>query len=169
MVRKTPGVPDEYIDIWRTMMMHPVQYHSLFISYSSKDNALAGRLHADLQANGVRCWFAHEDMKIGDKIRPRIDEAIHLQDKLLLLLSEHSIASDWVADEVEAAIEKEQRQKREILFPVRLDDAVMHTSRAWAAKLRRDTNIGDFTNWTDPHAYQAAFDRLLRDLKKADE
>lgn len=110
------GIPDEYIDTWRTAMMHPIHYHSLFISYSSKDDMLASRLHADLQVNGVRCWFAPEDMKIGDKIRPRIDEAIHLQDKLLLLLSEHSIASDWVADEVEAAIEKEQRQKRECFF-----------------------------------------------------
>jgi hypothetical protein len=53
----------------------------------------AKRLHADLQAEGVRCWFALEDMKIGDRIRQRIDEAIHLQDKLLLLLSEHSIES----------------------------------------------------------------------------
>ncbi|HEU5375784.1 MAG TPA: TIR domain-containing protein [Ktedonobacteraceae bacterium] len=54
---------------------------------------LARRLHADLQAEGVRCWFAPEDMKIGNRIRQRIDEAIHLQDKLLLLLSVHSLAS----------------------------------------------------------------------------
>jgi len=126
-------------------------------------------LHADLQANGVRCWFAPEDLKIGEKIRPRIDEAIHLQDKLLLLLSEYSIASDWVADEVEAAIEKEQRQKREVLFPVGLDDAVTQAAQAWAAKLRRSTNIGDFTRWKDPQAYQQAFEHLLRDLKKTDE
>lgn len=33
-------------------------------------------------------------MKTGDKIRPRIDEAIHLQDKLLLILSAASVASD---------------------------------------------------------------------------
>ena len=29
----------------------------------------------DLQAKDVRCWFAPEDMKIGDKIRPRLDTA----------------------------------------------------------------------------------------------
>lgn len=163
------GIPDEWIDFWRGTMMHPIQYHSLFISYSSKDEILAHRLHADLQASGVRCWFAPEDLKIGDKIRSRIDEAIHRQDKLLLLLSGHAIASDWVADEVEAAIEKEQWQKREVLFPVRLDDAVMQTTQAWATKLRRTRHIGDFTNWTDPQAYQSAFDRLLHDLKKVDE
>jgi hypothetical protein len=160
------GVPDAWIALYQAEMMHPIQYHSLFISYSSKDDMLARRLHADLQASGVRCWFAPEDLKIGTKFRQRIDEAIHLQDKLLLLLSEHSIASTWVENEVEAALEKEDRQQREVLFPVRLDDTVMQTSQAWAATLRRTRHIGDFTNWTKPEAYQSAFERLLRDLKQ---
>lgn len=149
----------------RSGTMQPVLYHSCFISYSSKDEALARQLHGDLQARGVRCWFAPEDMKIGDKIRPRIDEAIHLQDKLLLLLSEHAIASAWVEDEIESALEKEARQQREVLFPIRLDDSVMQTPQAWAATLRRTRHIGDFTQWTDSKAYQWALDRLLRDLK----
>ena len=159
------GVPDEWIDFWRAIMMHPIQYHSCFISYSSKDETLACRLHADLQANGVRCWFAPEDLKIGDKVRPRIDEAIHLQDKLLLLLSKHSIESSWVENEVEAALEKEKQQQREVLFPVCLDENVMWTSQAWAAKLRRSRHMGDFTRWTDSHTYQRAFEHLLCDLK----
>lgn len=161
------GVPDEWINIYHAQMMSPIQYHSCFISYSSRDDILARRLHADLQDQGVRCWFAPEDMKIGDKIRARIDEAIHMQDKLLLLLSKHALASTWVEDEVEAALEKEQRQQREVLFPVRLDESVMQTTQAWAAKLRRTRHIGDFTTWTDPQAYQSAFDRLLRDLKRS--
>jgi hypothetical protein len=159
------GVPDEWIEDYRARMMSPIQYHSCFISYSSKDETLARRLHADLQDHGVRCWFAPKDMKIGDKIRARIDEAIHLQDKLLLLLSEHALASTWVEDEVEAALEKERRQQREVLFPVRLDERVMQTTQAWAAKLRRTRHIGDFTNWADPQVYQQAFGLLLRDLK----
>lgn len=163
------GVPNEWIEGYRAHMMNPIQYHSLFISYSSQDDLLARRLHADLQDHGVRCWFAPDDMKIGDKIRSRIDEAIHVHEKLLLLLSEHALISNWVEDEVEAAIEKERRQQREVLFPVRLDESVMQTTQAWAAKLRRTRHIGDFTHWTDPQAYQQAFDRLLRDLKKTDE
>jgi hypothetical protein len=163
------GVPDEWIDFYRSTMMHPIQYYSVFISYSSKDEQLARRLHADLQDKGVRCWFAPEDLKIGDRFRQRIDEAIHLQDKLLLLLSEHSIGSEWVEVEVEAACEKEAREKRLVLFPVRLDECVMTTGQAWAANLRRTRHIGDFTHWTDPQAYQQAFERLVRDLKKADE
>jgi len=52
-----------------------------------------------------------------------------------------------------------------VLFPVRLDDAVMKTSEAWAAKLRRSRNIGDFRIWKDHDAYQAALKRVLRDLQ----
>lgn len=87
------GVPDEWIGYYYAHMMNPIQYHSCFISYSNQDEALARRLHADLQDQGVRCWFAPEDMKIGDRIRSRIDEAIHLQDKFLLLLSKHALSS----------------------------------------------------------------------------
>ncbi len=155
------------LDERHTRIMQPIVYHSCFISYSSKDEMLARRLHADLQDQGVRCWYAPEDLKIGDKIRSQIDEAIHLQDKLLLLLSEHSIESDWVEMEVESAIEKERSQQRGVLFPVRLDESVMQTTRPWVATLRRTRHIGDFSQWADPQAYQIAFDRLLRDMKKA--
>ena len=71
------GIPDEWIDFYRSTMMPPIQYHSCFISYAHQDDDLASRLHSDLQDHGVRCWFAPHDMRIGDKIRSRIDEAIH--------------------------------------------------------------------------------------------
>jgi hypothetical protein len=126
----------------------------------------------------VRCWFAPEDLKIGDKFRTRIDESIRLYDKLIVILTEHSIASAWVEEEVEAALEKERRlsgQKPTVgtaptvatLFPIRLDDAVMETDQAWAASLRRTRHIGDFRNWKDHDAFKKAFDRLLRDLKNS--
>jgi hypothetical protein len=53
-----------------------------------------------------------------------------------------------------------------VLFPVRLDDAVMRTKEAWAGLMRRDRNIGDFRLWKDHDAYQESFKRVLRDLTK---
>lgn len=159
------GVPDSFIEYMASLVGKPIEFYSCFISYSSKDQAFAERLHNDLQAEGVRCWFAPEDMKIGDRIRPAIDRAIQSYDKLLLVLSEHSIDSDWVEKEVETALEEERKRKTTILFPIRLDLAVMETDQAWAADIRRTRHIGDFTNWKDHDAYQKAFERLLRDLK----
>jgi hypothetical protein len=161
------GVPEQWIEelpSW-TGMLQPIQFHSCFISYSSKNQDFAERLHAALQAKGVRCWYDSEDLKIGDKIRPRITEAIRVHDKLVLILSDQSIASDWVEGEVEAALERERREKKTVLFPIRLDDAVMESSIGWASHIRQTRHIGDFRGWKDHDSFEAAFARLLRDLK----
>ena len=142
-----------------------IQYYSCFISYSAKDQMFADRLHADLQNKGVRCWFAPHDMPIGAKIWDAIDAAIRVRDKLLLILSKGSIASDWVEDEVSKAFAEERERKTTILFPIRIDDAVMTTSKAWARKLRDQRNVGDFRQWTEPAEYQKSLERLLRDLR----
>jgi hypothetical protein len=113
----------------------------------------------------VRCWLDKEDLKIGEKFRPRIDEAIRRHDKLLLVLSQYSVKSTWVETEVETAFEKERRSKKLVLFPIRLDEAVMRTRQAWATDIRRQRHIGDFTCWKNHDDYQKAFTRLLRDLK----
>jgi len=145
-----------------------IQYYSCFISYSSKDQEFAQCLHDDLQNNGVRCWFDREDIKIGDIIRPTIDRQIRLRDKLLVIISENSLQSEYVGDEVEAALEEELKGNRLVLFPIRLDDNVMNTRDDWSAKIRRRRHIGDFSNWKDKNSYQKALERLLRDLKATD-
>ncbi len=159
------GVPDNFIKYMRSLTGHAFDLYSCFISYSSKDHAFAERLHADLQSQGVRCWFAPEDLKIGDRIRPRIDETIRTYDKLLLVLSKHSVRSQWVEQEVETALAKERETERTVLFPIRLDEEVMKTQTGWPALIRNTRNIGDFRRWKNHDEYQKAFSRLLRDLK----
>lgn len=159
------GFPDNFIDYLPTLLATPIQYFSVFISYSHQDENFAKCLYTDLQSKGIRCWFAPEDLKIGDRYHQRIDESIRLYDKFILILSEHSVQSTWVEREVVAAREKEDQQQRLVLFPLRLDDAVMHTTKAWAADVRRQWHIGDFTQWKDHDAYQQTFEKLLRDLK----
>jgi len=159
------GLPETLIEYLPSLLGQPIQFYSCFISYSTKDQGFADRLYADLQVRGVRCWFAPEDLKIGDQFRQRIDDAIRLHDKLLLILSVHSVRSGWVREEVESCLEREEREKRLVLFPVRLDDAFMDANEAWAASIRRQRHIGDFRGWKDHDAYQAGLQRLLRDLR----
>ncbi len=144
----------------------PSDYHSCVLSYATEDQAFAEKLHADLQSQGVSCWFAPHDLKIGDKTREKIYEAIQKKDKLLLILSEHAVTSDWVEREVELAFERErQLPETLLLFPIRLDDAVMQTNTAWAGDIRRIRLIGDFRQWQeDETAYRFALQRLFRDL-----
>ena len=159
------GLPDNLIDYLPSLQGDAIQFYSCFISYSSKDQLFAERLHADLQNKGVRCWFAPHDLPIGAKTWDAIDQAIRLRDKLLLILSKASLASDWVEDEVSKAYAEERSRKNVVLFPIRIDNAVMSTAEPWAVKLRDQRNIGDFRRWREPAEYQGNLERLLRDLK----
>ena len=160
------GFTETQIDYLPSLLIpRPIEYQSLFISYSSKDQEFAKRLYADLRKKDVPCWFAPEDLKIGDKFRVRIDESIRLYDKLLLVLSEHSLASNWVAYEVEKALNKEPEGVPNVLFPIRLDKTILTCETDWAKDIRKSRHIGDFEYWKDHDAYQQAFQRLLRDLK----
>ena len=67
--------------------------------------------------------------------------------------------------EVESALEHERQKSKTILFPVRLDDAVMTASSGWPRLLRNTRNICDMRARKDHDAYQKAFERLLRDLR----
>jgi len=50
-----------------------------------------------------------------------IDQNIRIHDKLLLILSENSVNSQWVEQEVESTLEKERQESHLVLFPIRLD------------------------------------------------
>ena len=158
------GVPEDFIAYAKSFATDPIQLYSCFISYSSKDDIFATELHTKLQAQKVRCWKDSEDLKIGDKFQDIIDSAIRLHDKLLLVLSENSINSSWVEWEVKRALKKEQDQGSTVLYPVRLDDAVMDTPYPWAAEVRK-RHIGDFRKWKDHDSFQKSLDRLRRDLR----
>jgi hypothetical protein len=140
----------------------------IFISYSSHDEAFANRLHADLRAKNFDCWFAPHDLRIGDRFQERIEESILRSDKVMIVLSEASVRSRWVEREVIAVREREERENRIVLFPIRTDDAVMSATQPWAADIRRFRHIGDFRAWGDDSSYKKAFHRLVRDLTAGD-
>ena len=155
----------------------PIQYYSCFISYSSVDEAFCRRLHDRMQEVGLRTWFAPEDMRWGQKLHEQLDHAIQRFDKLLLVLTETSMHSSWVEFELRTALAREQRQQRRVLFPLRLVDfAAIQTWQCLDADMGKDLAReirayyipGDFSHWQDPVAFEAAFDRLLRDLTAAE-
>ncbi len=171
------GVPDSFITYMASLIGEALQYYSCFISYSTKDQKFAERLHADLQDKGVRCWFAPDDIKGGRKLHEQIPEAIRVYDKLLLVLSEHSMESEWVKTEIYHARQDEIRNKKRKLFPIGL--VGFEEIRKWEAfdadvgkdmaREVREYFVPDFSKWKDHDAYTKAFDRLLRDLKASEK
>ena len=168
------GVPEEIIDIARSLRAGPaIQWHSCFISYSTKDEEFARRLHSRMREANMRVWIASKDLKGGKKLHEQLFEAIQIHDRLLIVLSEYSIQSEWVMTEIRKARETEKNEKRRKLFPIRLTD--FETLRVWTcfdadtgkdlAVEVREYYIPDFSNWKDHDAFESAFARLKKDLE----
>jgi hypothetical protein len=149
---------------------------SSVISYSTHDEAFATRLHARMREAGLQVWFAPEDMCGGQKLHEQISQAITSHDKLLIILSAHSLRSEWVMTEIRKARRAELKEQRRKLFPIRLID--MDTLREWEcfdadigkdlAVEVREYFIPDFSHWRDAAAFERSFARLLRDLRAAE-
>src|SRR5205823_1869782 len=99
------GVPDDFITFLPSHfgIQQAIQFYSCFISYSSKDEEFARRLCSRMRDEKLCVWFAPEDVKGGEKLREQLERAIQLHDRLLLVISEHSIQSDWVMTEIRKA------------------------------------------------------------------
>jgi hypothetical protein len=172
------GVPEEIIThILPLIRCGPaIQWHSCFISHSTKDKEFADRLHARMRAANMRVWYAPEDLKGGKKLHEQLFEAIQLHDKLLLVLSDSSILSEWVMTEIRKALAQEKKENRRKLFPIRLID--FETLQEWRrfnadagkdlAVEVREYFIPDFSNWKNHDSFEAAFARLQADLRAAD-
>ena len=63
-----------------------------------------------MREDKLRVWFAPEDIKGGKKIHEQIDKAINRHDKLIIVLSENSMRSDWVQTEVRKARKREVKK-----------------------------------------------------------
>lgn len=169
------GVPQHLIDALPYLISQeqPLQFYSCFISYSHRDEEFAKRLHSRLRDNGLRVWYAPEDMRGGWKLHEQIYEAIRIYDKFLLVLSEHSMESEWVATEIRRARKVEVRDGRRKLFPIRLvsfqaitdwECFDADTGKELGVEVR-EYFIPDFSNWKDHDAFEAAFARLIQDLE----
>jgi uncharacterized protein YjbI with pentapeptide repeats len=158
------GVPETFLAYMQSLVSRPIDYYSCFISYSSKDQEFVQQLFEDLQSEGIRCWTAFKDLKPGDQIVERIEEAIGSFDKLLLVISEDSIRSTFVNYEITTILQKEQQTHRTLLFPIRIDDSFPTSIRGWSPLIFQRNAI-DFRDWRDSKQYKRALFHLIKELQ----
>ena len=93
-----------------------------------------------------------------------------MNDIVLLVLSEESIKSDWVENELDVARRKEKEEKRDVLCPValdeswksKLDDVKSNDRQLWRTLTHK--NILDFSKWKTK-TFGSQFEKLLRGMK----
>lgn len=94
----------------------------LFLSHSSLDKPFVGRLASDLKNRGVPVWFDQWELKVGDSLTQKIEDGISGSGWLAVVLSTHSVNSEWVQKELRAAQAKELRDKNIFVLPLVVDD-----------------------------------------------
>lgn len=90
----------------------------VFLSWASEDRELAGRLANALQAAGVAIWWSEWEIRTGDSIRQRIDEALGECTHFLVLLTPTSVTKPWVNAELDAGFVLAM-ESRVRLLPIR--------------------------------------------------
>ena len=163
------GVPDVLIEYLPSLIgaMQPIQFYSCFISFTEADDAFSKQLYDGLQKEGIRCWRWKEDAKWGGTLMRQVDEGIRSYDKLVVVCSENSLKSEPVIREIERALQREQRDGKEILFPVRLDNSLFSWKHYLQPDLVRKV-VGDFREWKQRKSYREAFQKLLDGLRAAE-
>jgi hypothetical protein len=141
-----------------------IQINPLFISYSHADTDFVDHIDKSLTKKGVRFWRDIHDMKAG-RMETQVDLAIRQNPIVLLILSQHSLSSDWVEHEVRHARALEKELARDVLCPVAIDTSWQ--SAPWPARLMEQItqyNILDFSNWQKPSIFDSQFAKLLSGL-----
>ena len=166
------GWSDRLIDYLPRLLETAIEYFSCFISYSHADKVFARRLHDQLQVQGIRCWLDEHQLLPGDDILDEIDRGVRFWDKVLLCCSEKSLKDSWwVESEIDKALQKEQRLRKErhekvlALVPLNLDGYLYRWENGKASVLTSRVTP-DFSGWElDNTVFEKQFVRVVKALR----
>jgi hypothetical protein len=86
---------------------HPVppgdRAYDVFVSFSSQDGGHAERLAEEIRKAGGTPFLAAKDIAAGDDFAERIRDALEASGELWMLVTPHSLTSEWVMSEWGAA------------------------------------------------------------------
>lgn len=94
----------------------------VFISYSSKDRAMAERIATALRAVSLDVWFDSWEIQPGDGILQKIEDGLTQNDIILILLSPHAVDSTWVRKELDTALMRQLSGQHVTIIPIVIED-----------------------------------------------
>lgn len=95
----------------------------LFICHASEDKAVAHALALFLHHRGANVWFDRWEIRVGDSIVQKINDALSSISHLAVLLSRNSINKPWVTREFSTTLMRQLADNSVTILPVRLDDS----------------------------------------------
>lgn len=127
---------------------------SIFLSHNSVDKPFVRKLANDLRRNGHYAWVDEAEINIGDSLIEKIEAGIDNMEYLGVVLSSHSIESEWVKREVRIALTQEISGKRVKVLPLLLEKVDIPSFLI-------DKKYADFTS---EEVYKTALNDLLKVL-----
>lgn len=129
----------------------------IFISYTSADRIFVDKLALDLTSFRAEIFYDKWEIKVGDSIVEKINEALSSYDNLLIVLSKSSVKSDWVQRELNSSLMRQLKDKIIKIKPVLIEDCDIPPLLADIkyADFRFDYNIG-FTSLV--YSFEEEFD-----------
>jgi hypothetical protein len=151
------------------------EYFSCLISYSHNDKKFCKRLYKKMREYKIPCWMDDHQLLPGDDIIEQIEKGIREYDKVLVICSEHSLNSGWVEIEIEKAIQKEERLRKDkqekvfIIIPLNLDGYLFKWANGKASILRARL-AADFIGWEKNwRKFNAQVERIATALRADQE
>jgi len=94
----------------------------VFISYSHADKQKIDLIAGMLVRKRASVWVDRWELKPGDSILNKVQEAVEGSSALLVMLSPASVESEWCKKELTAGLMRELEEKRVVVVPVLLED-----------------------------------------------
>jgi len=91
---------------------------TVFISHNSKDKPFARKLASSLRSHDIRCWVDEAEIRFGESLVQKISDAINKIDLVIAVISNNSVYSNWVRQELDWAMTKEIKGDRIIVIPI---------------------------------------------------
>ena len=134
-----------------------IKYHGIFLSYSHEDKEFVKKLKVLLNEKGVdKVWIDESEIMVGDSLIDKIHEGIEKTEYFGVVLSPHSVESNWVKKELETAMNLEIKSQKVKILPL----------------LYRDCNLPLFINnklyadFRQTDQYDESIRKLLERLEK---
>jgi len=89
-----------------------------FLCHSSSDHLFVTKLAPRLACNGYKVWYDEWQLKVGDSIIERIENALKFSSFLVVVLSPESVRSKWVKEELNATLWRQVEEQKCRILPV---------------------------------------------------
>jgi DeoR/GlpR family transcriptional regulator of sugar metabolism len=117
----------------------------IFLSHTSRHKPLIREVKNHLPAY-IRSWIDEKDLFVGEEIGSRIKDVIERHtDFVIIFIDSHAVASEWVKQELQWALEYEQKLGRTFVLPVVLDRDAWNRIEPEALRKRKFLECADFS------------------------